>query len=221
MMMSGPSPAGPCDRQVVADLVERHLEHLDVDALGLGERCGDRLEHRGRVSSAQITRSASPRAGGWYSVVSVVASVVSVVASVVSGASVVSVAASVVSVPVSPAESLVSSSLPHAAPTRAATAAKAIKRRDARMVSPPQEVMVPAGAGEVVVEFTVVRRCARPDSFHLEASAAEAKGAPLPTLRKPSPHCKKFADVLSFLAEGAYSALTCGSDCRTSRRSPA
>jgi hypothetical protein len=59
---------------------------------------------------------------------------------VVSGASVVPV--------VTPAvESL--SSLPHAAPTRAATAAKAIKRRDARMVSPPQEVMVPAGAGDM------------------------------------------------------------------------
>ena len=70
--------------------------------------------------------------------------------SVVSEPSVVSVA-SVFSVD----ESLESSSLPHAAPTRAATAAKAIKRRDARMVSPPQEVMVPAGAGEVVGGFTV------------------------------------------------------------------
>jgi hypothetical protein len=46
MMMSGPSPSGAACR-LVADGVERHLEDHDVHALGLGERLGDRGEHRG------------------------------------------------------------------------------------------------------------------------------------------------------------------------------
>jgi hypothetical protein len=74
------------------------------------------------------------------------------------------------------------------------------------MVSPPQEVMVPAGAGRWCW-FTVFDAPVPATVSTNAAAAGNATGSPLFTLRKQPTRCKKIAKILPFLADDTYSPL--------------